>query len=403
MKSQSQFFTLFILSFLLTNCGNAPKKESENKAEQQAATEAVSPKETPTPPETYLYLVTMDKFRLRDQPNQQGKVVHQFAAGEFVEGTGKASEKQQIEINGMGYDDPWFEVVSTTPEQQRGWLYGAGVLRVYAGARTVSPDLGKLTQFSMALKKLDPKKVDSGKAAWQFVRANFAESKGTLADAAFLMLDNFLNKVQFGGKFPDFEKAIQPKEADYDAIWKGTFDLSKTAATRQIEEAGFTLATTEGSIFAVPDMKKMEQFFVQKVTPPMKKYLEQTTREDLEVESSDGGLVIGLDELASRAVFWEQFNQQHPYFVASEQTQNFEKWKRWSLLCGMDNTPSFDYETKKPTEEFTKIWSEVQTKYAGTKLARKAKELTDLIASEGGLVTEKVRKWQEAVAEEATK
>ncbi|MBK8425761.1 MAG: hypothetical protein IPL27_07170 [Lewinellaceae bacterium] len=109
-------------------------------------------------PQVYLFATTVDKLNLRDQPNKAGKVIAQFAEGDFVESNGEVSpNKEEAQLRGITYLEPYFKVTSTTPEQHNGWAYGGALQRVYAGSRAGSPDLGKLSQFTMFLKTLDAK------------------------------------------------------------------------------------------------------------------------------------------------------------------------------------------------------------------------------------------------------
>ena len=122
----------------------------------------------------------------------------------------------------------------------------------------------------------------------------------------------------------------------------------------------------------------------------MKSYLLQQVEEQKVNAFEDGGIVIGLDTIVDRAIFWEKFNNSHPYFVLSPETKGSEGWLRVAVLSGLDNTPAHDYETNKPNESYAKIWAMVIEKYPGTKLAKAVKEITDAYAAGGGVKNPKV-------------
>lgn len=391
--------TSLLPGLLLAACAIQACKSDTTPAAVQAP---VANKEMPAAPkpEMYLYLVTVDKLNLREAPNKNGKVITQFAEGEFVEGKGEVSEnKEEITLREVFYNEPYIKVISTTPEQHTGWAYGGALTAVYAGPRHIAPDLGRLSQLSAFLKTLNVEKIESGKKAIDYVHTNFANAAGTLADAAFIMLQNFLFRMEIEGDYYAQTERIAWTEDDYRNVWQERFDMNKYPLTKVLAANGFRLEEGEGMIFPVVDWAKLSAFFADKVTTPMKAYILQEVAEQKDNAFDDGGLVIGLDTLTERAVFWENFNKQNPYFVRSYETTESEHWLRIVLLNGADNTPAYDYETLAITEEFRKNWAMILQKYPGTKLAKTVKEMSDLCAAEGWKRTEKVEKLQQKIAE----
>lgn len=389
---------LFTVAILLTACGNAADSNTPQSQSPVAAPPAPPPS---AKSEVYLYTTRVDKLNLRDQPNKGGKVITQLAEGEFLEGTGEVSaNKEKAMLRGIEWNEPYFKVASTTPERHTGWAYGGALQRVYSGPRATSPDLGKLTQLSMFLKTLDPKKLASGQQAWNYVQTNFASSKGTLADAAFLLLERFLFRMEIEGEFYKLTESVKWSDEDYQAIDANRFVMNKYPIAKELGSNGFRLYTGEGLVFPVVDWNKLSSFFATKVTPPMKIYLLQTAMEKTENFMNDGGFSIPMEQVADRAVFWEKFNQEHPDFVLREETRESQQWLRHGLTNGADNTPVFDYETKAVREEFTKMWKYVQEKYPGTAAARRVKEFSDMIAAEGGKLTNKVEDLRQKYSDE---
>jgi hypothetical protein len=379
-------------------CGADSKSPSIAPPPPEAAPPA-SPK-----PEVLLYAVAVDKLNLREEPSKNGKVVAQLAEGDFVEGSGEVSAtKDEVTLRGIPYNEPYFKVKSTGAAQHQGWAYSAALKPVYAGSRATIPDLARLAQFSSFLKTLSPSKLESGKKAMAYVKTNLAGATGTLADAVFVLLESFLFRLEVEGNFYNLTDAIQWTEADFEAIWKETFDMSKYPVTKSLEENGFRLEQGEGMVFPIVDWGQLANLFALRVTQPMKEYMLQRLAEQKDNAYNDGGIVIGLDVLAQRAIFWENFNRQNPYFVRRAETIESEHWLRLVLVNGADNTPVFDYETQTVTEDYKKVWALIQEKYAGSKLAKSVKELSDLVAAEGGKRTKNVEDWQTKFAAEQTK
>lgn len=390
MKS-FQFWTLFLLTFggFLSAC------QSDNKQNNAGTSQSQPVDDAKVKPEVYLFATTVDKLNLRDQPNKDGKVISQFAEGEFVEGNGAVSDnKEEAQLRGITYVEPYFNVTSTTPDQHTGWAYGGALQRVYAGSKANSPDLGKLTQFTTFLKTLDAKKLESGKKAWDYVKANFADAKGSLADAAFVLLEQYLFRMEREGEFYTITEKMEWKEQDYKDLFENKFDMNRYPMTKSLAENGFQLATGEGMVFPVVDWNMLSAFFSGKVTAPMASYLKEETVENNLTMYDDGGIIVPLTVIADRAAFWEKFNKDYPYFVRKEETSESERWMRLIMVNGSDNTPTSDYESMMITEDFKKAWAYIAEKYPGTQLAAVTKELADLCASEGWKRTKKVEDWQ---------
>jgi hypothetical protein len=378
-------FLVVVITYLFA-CKNDPKPGMPGLGETSLTTPPPAPK-----PEVYLYLVSVDKLNLRDQPNKNGMVVTQFSEGDFVEGPGEiSSNKEEVTLRGIPFNEHYFKVTTTAPEQHTGWAYSAGLVPVYTGSRSIAPDLGKLTQFSAFLKTLNVKKLDSGKKAWDYVSQNLGNAQGTLADAVYIMLEHFLFRMEAEGNFYEQTEKIKWQDSDYDAIQEEKFDMQKYPLTQQMAENGFRLEVGEGMIFPVVDWAKFGTFFAGNMTPPMKNYLEQNIAEQRDQIWSDGGIIIPLEAVADRAAWWEKFNKANPYFVRIEESLNSQESLLFMLICGADNTPVFAGENESVSGDFVKVWGYIQQKYAGTELGRSTKEMADLVAAAGGKRTKPV-------------
>ncbi len=380
----------------LTACNSEPKATTATAPPGELPSAPASPK-----PEVLLYATVYDAMLLREQPDQAAKVVEKLPFGEFLEGTGEQSAKKiSAELGRVQWNEPFLKAQHLSPQENTGWIFGGGVQIVYAGSRTTSPDLGRLVQLTSRLKSLNPKLVSSGAQAWNYLLTNLQDAKGTLADAAFILLERYLRRMDAEGDFYKFTETMDPSPEAYKAIVDGNFDMTKDYKLKSLLAAGFRLDAAEGMVFPVPDWRNFSKTFAPNVTPPMKKFIEQQTHEHMERESEDGGIIITLEELADRAFFWENFNKENPYFVLGEYTREHERYGRFIITNGENNTPSFEGENGAPVEDFKKVWVYILQKYPGTKLAARVKEFTDLVAAEGGKQTAKVRAAQEAYARE---
>lgn len=347
-------------------------------------------------------MVTVDKLNMREEPSKNGKVVTQLSEGAFVNGFGEISaNKEEVTLRGIPYTEPYYKVAVSTSNSATGWVFGGALLPVYAGPRHISPNLEKLTPLASLLKTLEPKQLESGKKAMDFVKSTYKDANGTLADAAFILLENFLSRMEQEGEFYKMTEDFKWTDADQEAVWKGKFEMNKYPLTKSLAENGFRLATGEGAIFPIADWSALAEFFRDKVTPPMKEYILQNVEEQKINAFDDGGIIIGLDTLLERAIFWEKFNQQNPWFVRSRETRESERWLHLTMVNGSDNTPVFESENQTITPEFKKLWELVLQKYPASRIAKDVREISDLCAAEGWKRTKKVEDLQARFAKES--
>ena len=384
---------LFCLAGTFASCGasseNTPVTPQEMATSGQQAGVPQS-----APPQTYIYVTEVDKLNLREQPSKSAKVIAQLAAGDLVEGTGEIStNKEEATLRGIPYYEPYIKVAATTGAAASGWAYGGALKPVYAGPTNIRPDLERVRALSKFLSTLDTKQLENGSKAIGYVSSNFSSASGSLADAAFLLLEHFLFRMETEGNLYDVLGATAWSEQDISDIYEDRFNMNKYPVTKMMAGNGFRLATGEGMVFPVTDWVKLAEIFETKVTPPMKEYIMENMAERRESGFEDGGITIGLDKLAERAIFWENFNDRNPYFVRAAETAENERWLTLVLLNGSDNTPAYDFETKAANDDFKNNWNLIIQKYPGSALATNVKALMDIYTANGWKRTPKVEEF----------
>lgn len=389
-------FNLLLLcaGCFFASCGSSSENSQITPHEMATSGQQTASAPESAPPQVYIYAVEVDKLNLREQPSRTAKVVAQFASGDLVEGTGEASSnKEEATLRGIPYFEPYIKVATTAGATASGWAYGGALKPVYAGPTNIKPDLERVRSLSKYLSTLDVKQVENGSKAIGYVSSNFSSASGSLADAAFLLLERFLFRMETEGSLYDMFGTTAWSEQDISDIYENRFNMGKYPVTKKMAENGFMLATGEGMVFPIVDWVKLAEIFENKVTPPMKNYLMENVAERRENGFEDGGITIGLDKLAERAVFWEKFNDQNPYFVGSVETVENERWLTLVLLNGSDNTPAYDFETKAARDEFKNNWNLILQKYPGSALATNVKALMDVYAANGWKRTPKVEEF----------
>lgn len=387
---------LILIGSAFTACqSNTEKSISEatsTSAEKSVAT---------SKPDIFWYVVNVDKLRLRDEPGLSANVLIQMKEGEIVEGNGEISaNRDEVELRGISIKAPYYRITPLSTGKPAGWAFGGALVQIYAGPRAGSPDRQQLSTLTGFLKELDVKAVESGGKAWGFVEQHFSNATGSLADAVFILLEQFFRRMEGEGTFYTMTEIQNWSDAEMTAIYEDKFDPASKPVTKTLASNGFRIVTAEGSVFPVVDCRKFLAFFGAKTTPPMRDYINQRTNEQNNPMFDDGGVIIPLEMVAEQAVFWEKFNRANPWFPLREETKSSEEWMQLVLVNGADNTPVFDYETDEIDEEFKNVWDYILKKHPDTDLAKSVKQMSDLCAAEQWKRTQKVEAHRAQVAKE---
>ncbi len=86
--------------------------------------------------------------------------------------------------------------------------------------------------------------------------------------------------------------------------------------------------------------------FKNKVTPDYNVFLELEAKDNSVLYSADAGLGISFEDLSKRVLNWEFFLVKYPKSKLFKQSRETYRTYLMDYLFGMDNTPSFDYESK---------------------------------------------------------
>lgn len=380
-----------IIGAMLSSCKSEPAKTASEPS-APAATSATSNAK----PDYYLFTTMYDAMQLRATPDLKAAVAGKLSMGELLEGSGeKSSNRAEATLGKVMWIEPFYKV-NQVSSGASGWIFGGGVQTVYAGSKASAPDVKRLGAFTSYLKTLPVTKLESGKKAWEFVRANLADVKGSLADATMVVLERFLRRMDAEGEFYNILEKQTWTDQDYTDMWENKYDMSKNALARDFDAAGFCYATGEGMVFPIIDKRKFQAFFGANLTPAMQQYLTLDLKSQLSPEMSDAHVILEPQELLTRAIAWEKFNTENPYFILGEETQESERWMRITLINGEPGIQMYDYDSGMRTEDSKKLATDIIQKYPDTKLAKEVKELNELLNAEGGKKTPKVEQWVDA-------
>ncbi len=357
----------FVLLGVLYSCGqsNSSPEEAGAATDQNAD------------PDFFLYLVNVDQLRLRKEPTLSAADVQKMPQGAILFGEGvKSDQAVQVELDGKSLTAPFYEVSDASGS--KGWAFGGALTALYRGPADKKPDVNRISECSSYLNSLDPKDFNSGGKAWTYMEENFSDASGALADAIFVALEAFLHRVERKSGLEDITTAGRFSASEVESIFMNTFDPASNQFAIALAANGFRLVAAEGLIFAVPDLRKFQEFFSPRVSHPMQRYLNQRTSEQRAPMLAKGKITVNLANLADLAVFWEKFNREYPKFLKTEETQASERWYRNTVLRGTDKTPLFNPGNNQVNMDYRLVWVYVQNELSGTKTENLVSQMVQL-------------------------
>lgn len=128
----------------------------------------------------------------------------------------------------------------------------------------------------------------------------------------------------------------------------------------------------EGGIYLEYDYNWLMKSVNDKVSPPVRTYLQVTAMEASNPFSKDAAIVIQPQALADRALITEQLSTQQLPGNFAQDIQRVHKVYTNALLFGTDNTPSLQHGTTRWVPAFQQVYQYVQTKSPNSALAKKS-------------------------------
>lgn len=251
----------------------------------------------------------------------------------------------------------------------------------YVSVNTAAKSESEQKSLVDSMKKLKAEKADSLKI-FAFFKANIESLRTPYADefAAYgvsaLRLNSFDDYSQTE-KYFSVEANLNQFFAEAEKVAFNYLDLkhqvSKLADSdfKKVMEAatpqGYILSSAEGMVFPVVDFTEFAKYKVL-YSPEFAAVMDQEAYDNAQILVSDGGLVVGLDQIVARIFEADQDlknsadNKYQKYLV-----MNYAD-RLAMLLYGTNNSPAYDYETLKIREEVALLYKKMVS-YKDTKTA----------------------------------
>jgi hypothetical protein len=129
---------------------------------------------------------------------------------------------------------------------------------------------------------------------------------------------------------------------------------------KEASASGYKLETAEGFFFPVVDYASLKPYNTY-VSADIKAYIAIKAVESEQPSVKDAGLMIGYQQLVNRALSQEKFIQQYPKSARVNQVKALYNTYKTITFYGVNNTPLFDYESKKMTANAQKGYTLILT------------------------------------------
>jgi len=196
---------------------------------------------------------------------------------------------------------------------------------------------------------------------------------------------------EFETKF--YDEAITQKF--YDAYFKTGTDINNVDAAKDPElkqllfqtyDVGYKVDTAEGMFYPIIDYQQYRDYKTF-VTPDIKAYIDIMKVESNNPPAKDAALVIGWDEVLTRALNQEKFI--NTYVDSARLTDVQKLYERYVQFCllGANNTPLFSYDDKTMASEAKSSYAKVLAESKVSELTKIMQGLLDVVAQNNNHLT----------------
>jgi tetratricopeptide (TPR) repeat protein len=126
-----------------------------------------------------------------------------------------------------------------------------------------------------------------------------------------------------------------------------------------LNDCGLELFMTEGMYYVDVKFDYFEKLFSGKVSSSLNEFLRIRSIELKQGFSEDAILLISFNELYERVITWEKFLNANPNFFLKQQAQFYYEHYFSTLLTGMDNSRTFNIETKELLPEVKDLYEQI--------------------------------------------
>ena len=183
-------------------------------------------------------------------------------------------------------------------------------------------------------------------------------------------------------------KVCSEPEFDFKKINEIKDEELKNLLTKIID-GKYKLVNIEGSCYPIIDYEAIGKYN-KYLTDEMKGYIDIKAKESNEPSMMDAALVISWDELANRMLGVEKYLVKYPEGIKEEELTRLYGNYLVVYLSGTDNSPIYNYETKKIFDDVLNSYKKLVATNKGTITGDTVKKYIELIANNKNIIDENV-------------
>jgi len=219
-----------------------------------------------------------------------------------------------------------------------------------------------LNEYASFIDSISSPRIENSTIAAKKYQSLFKSAGADIRDTAFTIFDKYYERLT-----DKLDNSAERESIDLDTYFAYSTSHPKVPQkvaqyVKRLTQNGFRVGEEEGMCYIQQDRDFVATWFYNYVSPVMKKYLIQLNKENKLIYMEDAGITINYDELVDRALWWEQFVKNQPYFIAKKSAVANQRTYLTLLIEGSDNTWVMDPETKKLDDYFKKAYADVENK-----------------------------------------
>ncbi|MDR9857327.1 hypothetical protein RJP21_27405 [Paenibacillus sp. VCA1] len=191
---------------------------------------------------------------------------------------------------------------------------------------------------------------------------------------------------------------LMKKGDDLTSLINKTSDKSLKTLFKGARDSGYRLETSEGMFYLVLDYPRFQKVRAY-VTNDIKSYIDIMTVETKSPFANDAALSVGWTEVTKRALSDEAFLKSYPASNRATQVKSLYNLYLGVSMYGLNNTPMFDYDTKKVDPEGKAALQAAVSKGDPSKSGylKKIKGFLEVLEKSHDVLTPEVEKYRKSV------
>ncbi|MFK4304646.1 hypothetical protein ABH892_004812 [Paenibacillus sp. RC254] len=283
-----------------------------------------------------------------------------------------------VQTMGLGYPSQAEAAVSTTTTSQ-----SESVQNISNTFEQLLRQPGKLPQAFAYLQK-HIQSIPASQATIMTLHLENAQTK---------QLDSYSQALYPASVQTKINTIYKPGDSFTNVISR-TKDTNLKKLLTQTRDAGYKLETAEGMYYPVINYEKYK-VFGKHTTADIRSYIDIMAVESGQAATKDAALHIGYQQLSGRVLAQEDFLNKYPHSNRTLAVKELHDLYYFYTFYGTNNTPLFDYDTKKILPNAKKGYQLVIQRNSGSAspYVQKLKDFVALLDQNGDKHTAQVSDW----------